>query len=213
MIRLPRDMSADDVNQWLNGGVFLVRTKPSAALRPAYWIGIHGGSRVMYADMETGEESVVPHTSCYAVWPDLGSFNHPAGYAVHMRRRAERQYRRTLNHRCVDTSVPWGFRVAMQKNTLVRYLAGWGEVSKLPWFGKWPSSFDEVEDWLAEGYVTVAVNRRLVVAGSPELEKRMLYLDGQLVGTVIGGELFPTCGPATLAALNKQLNGRYTIND
>lgn len=212
MIRLPRDMSSDDVNQWLNGGIFLVRTKPGTPPRPAYWAGMSGG-RVMYSDMETGREGLVPYTSCFAVWPDLGSFNMPEGYAVHMRRRAERQYRRTFNSRCVDITVPWGFRVAMHRNTVVRYLGPWGPVSKLPWFGTFPSSFDEVEDWLARGYITVAVNRRLIVAGTPELEKRLLYLDGELAGTVVGGKLHPTCGPSTLAALNKQLNGRYTIHD
>lgn len=212
MIRLPRDMSGDDVGQWLNGGVFLVRTKDMKDYVPVEWHGQSGGGRVAGIGVLDRQLYEVPHTSCYAFWPELGSLNTTHGYAVYMSRRAERQYRRTYNHRCIDVIAPWAFVVSRQLGYRTHHLTSWGNVMFAPWQTQYPRDIDEAERWIADGKPTVAVNRRLIIGGTPAIEKRMLYLDGALAATVVGGELFPTCGRSELAALNKYIEGRYNVN-
>ena len=87
MIRLPRDMTSDDVTQWLSGGIFLVRTKTDKELVPVEWSGFRDGY-VQGVGFD-GRMHTAAHYNCYAVWPELGSFNHPRGYAVHISRRVD----------------------------------------------------------------------------------------------------------------------------
>jgi hypothetical protein len=208
MIRLPRDMTSDDVTQWLSGGIFLVRTKTDKELVPVEWSGFRDGY-VQGVGFD-GRMHTAAHYNCYAVWPELGSFNHPRGYAVHISRRVARQYRRTYNSRCVDVHVPWGFRIAQAHGVSVRELSN-GSLA-LPYTGTFPASFDEAEQRIYDGALSVAVTRRLVVAGNRSVDKRMLYVDGVLAGSVVGGELFPVTEQDNVTLLHKLTNGRYKIN-
>lgn len=208
MIRLPRDMSRDDVSQWLNGGVYLVRTRGGDPI-PCLWMGMEG-TNVVGSNILTGDIVRAPHTQCFAHWPELGSFNVPGrGYAVHMSRIVERQYRRTFNKRCVHSVVPWGYPVSKALGLGVHLLGGWDTVMALPWTSTYPADIDGAERMISDGHRTVAVNRRLIIAGTPELDKRLLYLDGQLAATVQGGMLHPTCDDSDLATLVKLTGGRY----
>lgn len=208
MIRLPRDMSRDDVSQWLNGGVYLVRTKGGDPV-PCTWLGMEG-THVVGSNVITGDTVRAPHTQCFAHWPELGSFNVPVRrYAVHVSRIVERQYKRTFNKRCVSIVVPWGWPVSRRLGVGAHILGSWDMVYALPWTSTYPSDIDAAERMIAEGHLTVAVNRRLILAGTPELDKRLLYLDGQLAATVQGGALHPTCSDDDLAALVKLTGGRY----
>lgn len=210
MIRLPRDMSRDDVSQWLNGGIYLVRTKTIPEPTPVEWVGMHSGY-VVGVRLDNGREVSCAHTSCYAVWPMLGSFNTGRGFAVHIARVVERQYRRTFNRRCVNVTVPWGYRIQNERPAEYAEARSWPNVLRLPWYGEFPASFDEAEQRLMDGALSVAVNRRLVIAGSPDLGKRLLYLRGKLVASVVGGTLHPCCMPEELDTLNKLTGGRYGV--
>lgn len=208
MIRLPRDMSRDDVSQWLNGGIYLVRTRNSDPV-PCTWLGMEG-THVVGSSLLSGDTIRAPHTQCFAHWPELGAFNVPVRkYAVHMGRTVDRQYKRTFNKRCVATTVPWGYTVSKALGVPIHILSDWSTVCALPWTSTYPDDIDGAERLIADGHYTVAVNRRLVLAGTPELDKRLLYLDGVLAATVQGGMLHPTCGDDQLATLVKLTGGRY----
>lgn len=214
MIRLPRDMSHDDVSQWLSNGVYLVRNKPKDGPQqwvPCRWVGMDGG-RVVSSELG-GERRrfATAHTSCAAVWPELGCFNSGRGYAVHMSRIVERQYRRTYHQRAIEVTVPWAYRVGLSLGMEAAVLSHWSVVYDLPWLGTWPESFDEGLAMLERGCPTVAINRRLIVAGNRNTDKRLYYLDGTLVANSHGGRLIPMCRDHELAALNRMLGGRFDV--
>ena len=212
MIKLPRDMSADDVSQWLSGAIYLVRTRPEGGgpqvWRPARWIGLDGG-RVVSELLADQRMVTVPHTSCAVEWPELGAFNAARGYAVHIGRIVERQYRRAYNGRALEITVPMGYRGGLILGVEASSLANWAYVGHLPWTGEWPASIEEAFALLESGRPTVAVNRRLIVAGERTTDKRMFYLDGTLVGNATGGRLIHLCPPAVAETLNTMLGGRY----
>jgi hypothetical protein len=90
-------------------------------------------------------------------------------------------------------------------------LSHWHAVKALPFTGVWPTSFDEAVLWLESGKPTVAINRRLIVAGDGRTDKRLLYLDGKLAANTVGGTLIPTCTPIDLAAITKMVGGRFNV--
>lgn len=210
MIRLPRDMSYDDVQQWLAGGHYLVRTKRSGNHEwvVCRWVGMDAG-RVVSAPIDGSAALRTAHTSCAAVWPEMGSFNTEYGYAVHMTRIVERQYRRTYHHRMIETVVPWMWRVSVSLGADQSTLGTWAVVSSLPFKHTYPESLDDALRRIENGAVTVAVNRRLIVAGDRRSEKRLFYVDGVLAANVIGGRLHMVCRPEVERTLTKMLGGRY----
>lgn len=211
MIQVPADATVDDVAQWLAEGVFLVRTSPDT-LVPAQWVGLANSGAVRYLTYEGQEIGEAPHVNCFAVWPEMGSFNTGGGFALHMQREARRQYRRTFHSRCVRVSVPWDYYVRQNLGPIaVSHNLGWNRMCWLPWKGTFPASWAEAETLLAQGHVTVALNRRLVVGGLQTSEKRVVYVDGQLAATLIGGQMYPTCGDDTLAYLLQETGGRYVL--
>jgi hypothetical protein len=213
MIRLPRDMSQDDVSQWLQQGVYLVRRKRAGVpveWIPCAWQGMDGG-RVVSVSLLNDDILRTAHTSCAAVWPELGSFNHPRGYAVHLGRVVERQYRRTFHSRALEVVVPWAYRAGMALDMDQSTMQNWHCVKALPFISVWPESFDDAMLWLESGKPTVAINRRLIVAGDGRTDKRLLYLDGRLVANMVGGMLMPTCTPADLAVVKKMVGGRFNV--
>lgn len=213
MIKLPRDMSQDDVNQWLAGGIYLVRKKPPGL--PAQWIPCKWGgmedNRVISEPLDGSGLLRTAHTSCAAVWPEMGSFNTGLGYAVHIARIVERQYRRTFHSRMCEVTVPWAYRAANRLGIDQHGMGNWGVLGRLPFFSVYPSGFDEAMEWLFKGNPTVAVNRRLIVAGDRKTDKRMLYLDGTLVATLVGGELQPCCTPHEVCELETIVGGRFRV--
>jgi hypothetical protein len=214
MIRLPAEMSVDDVSQWLSGGYFLVRKRNAAGVvewLPSRWIAQERGVVV-------SETLAAPHTilrtrptSCAAVWPEMGSFNAPGGYAVYMSRIVERQYRRTYHSRMVDIQVPWAYRVANRLGLHQGVLAAWTACGALPFCGTFPASYDEAEERIYNGAPTVAVNRRLIVAGDGQSTKRLLYMDGVLAATVLGGRLSYCGHPCVYDDLIRMTGGRFDV--
>ena len=206
MIRLPKDMSHNDVSQWLSGGLFFVRTKTDPVL--AEWVGIHNGT--VECALLDGTIIRRAHTSCYAVWPDLGAFNVPTQRcAVFLERIVDRQYRRTFHHRAVSIHVPMAYYISREQPDTAIRLRRWATVKYLPFNPVYPSSWDEAEAWLNDGWRTVAVNRRVIVGGMAGLDKRMIYLDGTLAANVRGGQVFFTCTPEQQRELVTFFGGRF----
>lgn len=212
MIKLPRDMSQDDVSQWLSGGIYLVRKRSGKTTEwiPCKWVGMDGNSVVSDPLDGTGLLRTA-HTSCAAVWPEMGSFNTGSGYAVHMARIVERQYRRTYHGRLTEVTVPWAYRVANALGLDQHQLGNWLAVGHLPFRSTYPANFDEAMDWLFQGRPTVAVNKRLIVAGDSRTDKRLLYLDGRLAANLIGGDLVACCAPHELRELEHIVGGRFNV--
>lgn len=210
MIRLPTDMSGSDVAQWLNSGVFYARPRGRTP-DYAFFLGMDG--RRVQAQMFDGDTVLLTPGSCYAVWPELGSFNQRSHkYAFHMSRLARRQYRRTINPRCVRTVVPFSYRLTRSTGFSVDWLGGFNNVIKEVIRREYPSNWDELDRWIEdEGWHSVALNPRLIVAGSPSVDKRMLYLDGRLAATVIGGSLLPTVPGRAFATVVKMAGGRFHV--
>jgi hypothetical protein len=84
-------------------------------------------------------------------------------------------------------------------------------VELLPWLGTYPASLDAAMTLLQAGHPTVAVNRRFIVAGAPNTDKRMYYLDGTLAATSYGGRVVPHCDEYTAGTLFRMLGGRFDV--
>jgi hypothetical protein len=212
VIPLPDGISADDVNQWIGSGVCLVRTRANSDPVPAVMLEAHPGDpvRVRLHLPLTDRTTTVNHTSCFAHWPELGSFNDPGGYAVHMERVAVRQYRRTLNDRCVRLTIPWRWQVTRKAQGYVDTSVTQDRLL-LPWTSLYPANFDEAEAKIAEGRCTVALNNRLIIAGLADVGKRLLFLDGVLAASVQGGVLHPACSGPRYDELLALCGGRYHV--
>jgi hypothetical protein len=205
MIRLPKGMSTEDISQWLAHGTFMMEV--GAERVPVAWLGSSGG--VVDASRVDGQGDVqAPYYNCFAHWPDLGCFNSDQGFAFFAERITVKQYRRTMNARCVRFSIPSGWRIAEARDVSVRKLRSWPDLMPCIYKAEYPASFEELDAWLDAGRDSVALNRRLIISGDT-VGKRLLYLDGRLTATVYGGMLHHIGGYAEIEALNKLTGGRY----
>jgi hypothetical protein len=208
MTRLLADMGRDDVEQWLGGGVFLVRTRATDPGAPYVWAGWdenHIRCRPVGGEVLLS----VPIRQCHTVWPVLGSVNVRSGYAVHIERLAVRHYRRTYNERGIRAIVPMARQVASALGCSAQVLGSWGQVFEAPWLSVYPADYGAVELLFTTGQRTVAVNRRLIVGGDAATDKRMFYVDGVLVATACGEELLAHCDDETRQVVVDALGGRY----
>lgn len=214
MIELPEGISADDLAQWLGGGYCIVDTgegyEPAIYDRLVDDDGSERYARVRKASSRFEERVTCPVSRIAGWWPICGSINIPTHkVAISVERVPARQYRRTLNGRQVKVVVPRGWE--MRK---VRGALAYAQVKNLsahtvphlwaPWY---PPNVDEALALLAEGWLSIALNRRIIVA-QDQVGKRMIYYRGQVAATQSGGLLEPIADTTTCRLINRALNGR-----
>lgn len=77
----------------------------------------------------------------------------------------------------------------------------------------YPQDVDDAMNWLGDGWLTVALNPRTIIA-SDQVGKRMVYYMGKLAATQSNGMLHPVADLQTCRIINRALNGRmpWTID-
>lgn len=209
MIPLPEGISTDDIVQWLQGGICMVRSDTS--FRPFITDrvneeGLHG--RFMDDDFRTTH--TVPVQDARAYWPLMGSVNlEKFRCAVHVERRPERQYKRTFTHRLVEVTVPraWDLSKVLGRDiALVRSPSLF--VMRALYY---PTYFD-VDTALAmlgDGWMSVAINPRIIIAGD-RAGKRMIYYRGDPAVSISGDVAQTLTDELTTLLIKQAIGGRYS---
>lgn len=215
MIPLPEGISNEDVGQWLFGGIFLAR-RPDGELEPA--TGEHFDNpvdqtllcRFMSANFR-GLANPVALKDVYANWPLLGSVNLPdMQLAVHVDRRPAKHYRRTFvpKHMIVTMPRQWEATHKHGSEAVRRAIAPSSmELLRAVYRPEYPS-FEEAQFRLNQGWLSVALNPRVILAGDA-VGKRMLYYRGDLAATLSGNEATPLTDVMTARLLDKATDRRY----
>lgn len=214
MITLPDGISRDDIHQWLGGGVCLARS--AGTWQPAIYDR-------MVSHPDTGAELAqvrllasgfmlrvnVTRADLAGSWPLCGSINLPSlRVATHVERQPARQYRRTFNSRQVRIRLPRAWEVAKLLGARVNEARQCSNVLIGAVFNPWyPPDVDSAFDLLADGWLSVAINPRIIVAGDP-VGKRMIYYRGELAASTSQGRLDPIASLSTCRIINRALKGR-----
>lgn len=198
---IPSDVCLDDVWQWLNRGWFFYDHE--GTLVPATMVQV---DRREFAVQTTGGDEYAFKTGkCFPHWPVCGAVN-LQGFAMIVTRQQVRQYRRTYNNRCVLIEVPRKWEV-MKRHPFVKSINPDHPEVVNALFNPEYYSYDRVLELLDGGWISVALNPYLIVAG--ERRDHLVYYRGKLLARVQEGELLPLdhTNPRNLRIL-KFFNGR-----
>ena len=217
MIPIPSNISADDVGQWLYGGICLVlqedRWTPAIADR----ITTSDDESELMVRCRTvldrfGATHRVRLDRIRAHWPLCGSINLPdLAMSVHVERSPAKQYKRTFNPRQVVFTVPRAWDVRKKRGAeLFTRATTIGPETCIALFKPWyPESYEHALAKLSDGWISVAINPRVSVAGD-EVGKRMIYYRGKLAATINGDIIAPVADPLTCELIDRATGGRYT---
>jgi hypothetical protein len=178
---IPENVSLDDVWQWLNRGWFWLRTLegewPAQLSREEDWL----------VCAINGSEYPFKREECFPHWPQCGAIN-MQGYAVIVERLQVRQYRRTYNDRCVSLNIPRKWDV-MKRHPNVKGLNADNPELVNALFNPLYYTYTRALGLLEGGWVSVAINPHLIVAGT--VEEHMIYYRNKLTARVVNGQLVP----------------------
>lgn len=226
MIALPSGISRDDLSQWLGGGFCLAKRSDEGPWELALFDRPYRpdegddsaeatAAYVRFASGGYDLREVVDVSLLAGYWPLCGSINLPPyKCAVHVARTPARQYRRTFTQRQVRVTVPRGWEARKMLGQRYRALQTCGvEVVQALFDATYPQDVDDAMNWLGDGWLTVALNPRTIIA-SDQVGKRMVYYMGKLAATQSNGMLHPVADLQTCRIINRALNGRmpWTID-
>jgi hypothetical protein len=205
---IPPEVTPMDVWQWLGRGWFFYDRDGTKVPATIEQIDRHDYA-VRTVD---GDEYAFSRDRCYPHWPDCGAVN-LQGFAVIVERQQARQYRRTYNDRCLSLNIPRKWDVMKRHAYVVNLTPASAEVVESV-FNPEYYSYDKALELLDTGWVSVALNQYLVIAG--ESNEQLIYYRGKLLARVNDGVLEPLDlkNPRNLRIL-KWFNGRvrYANND
>src|SRR5688572_5725246 len=114
MIKLPADITHDDVRLWLNSTVLLMKIRGREGLigdyRPVVWEAMDGAS-VLAVDVMDRTPVSSNYKNCAGYWPRVGSVNIEPGFAVHVNRLVTRQARRSMYRAGLLLTIPHEIRL------------------------------------------------------------------------------------------------------
>ena len=183
---IPESLSTRDVHQWLNSGWVIVTDPVSGDTYPArYEIALDDGL-IQVVD-SSGRTRNFSRSAVAAHWPRCGALN-MGGYAVVLQRRAMQQYRRTYNSRVLSLSVPHKWAIMKREGTEVPSSPDDPALVEAAFNPRY-FSYAEAIGKLDQGWVSVALNPHIIVAGSPS--EQLVFYRGELAAKITGGEIAP----------------------
>ena len=202
---LPEGISDRDIDQWLSGG---------------YYVGFEGSVlRYRYAEdgmvvgeNQEGDEIRTPSQDVMVHWPLCGAVNVTGmAYAVYLKRRQARQWRRTFNMREIDVFVPDKWEI------MKRFRAkGQVDLERVPMPRTANAAFHPVYPSMGSAAVmldstvayTVALSPHVIVGG---IGKRRVYLREELVAMLDGKRVVPVTDVRKARRIVKVLGGEYGL--
>jgi len=227
MIRLPRDITDRDVYQWLANTVFLfdngrrrvpaiLYSPPEGLDGPQFGRDMESGDRTLAVmcgpSYRTAEYAKLTELHCY--WPLGGSINVPeVKAAVHVWRKAAKQYRRSVFSGLLSFEIPKEAELRQRIGEWrVNGLTRLTPVTVAAMFDPVYWTVTEALDKLDNGWHSVAVNPRVIVAGGKH-GKRMVYYQGDFVGTADFNTFYPQCNKLTTGLLTRAFEGVLTCQN
>lgn len=182
MQEIPADVTTADVWQWLNHGWFWY--DDGEVRVPATVEDNETELRVYPLGLDSVEFN---RATCFPHWPECGALN-MNGYAVYLHRNPARQYRRTYNSRCLRLEVPSKWHT-MGTYPEVKGLSPDHSSVVEAAFTPLYYTYTKALELLAGRWVSVALNRHLIVAGTAE--EHAVYYRAKLLAQVQKGTLTP----------------------
>lgn len=182
-VAIPQDVMMHDVWQWVGRGWFW--HKAGGQQVPAE---LEQVSEEVYRVICTnGDEHPFRRKECFVHWPQCGAVN-MQGYAIVLNRTQQRQYRRTYNSRCLTLDIPrkWD---AMKRYESVKKITADSPEVVVAAFEPTYYTYSTALGLLEQGWVSVALNPFLIVAGTPE--EQLIYYRSKLTARIEGGKLVP----------------------
>lgn len=217
MIVLPERINADDLQQWLGGGICMSRHSDNAPWEPSVYELIHDVDAAGLPTLLTVRygphfdmRRVVPMHNIAGHWPMCGSVNvRDYKVAVHVNRKPAKQFKRTFSSRQVTVEVPRKWDVQKRIGATAGALRDCPIPVINAVFDPWYPVVDEAFVLLESGWTTIALNPRVIVAAD-ETGKRMIYYAGELAAVSAGGRLDPVADLTTCRLIHKALAGRFS---
>lgn len=202
-MRIPAGLPGNDIHQWLNGGWIIVDTDAGQVVGKFEMID---NTTIRYRRDDYVHECTADKVMVH--WPTCGAVN-LEGYAVVLTRNSRQQYRRTFNSRVLALSVPrkWDVmkKVGIEVATTVDDQAVVEAAFNPRYF-----SYEQALGKLDNGWVTVALNPYLVVAGTPD--DHLVYYRNELVARIEGADIAPIGDdPRIVSRLLKFFDERVTL--
>ena len=183
---LPEDLTGSDVWQWLGRGWFY-HLEPGQGRVPAQ-LQEHDSREGRYTvSLTNGDTKEFKREECYPYWPQCGAIN-MQGFAIVIDRQSQRQYRRTYNDRCVLLNVPRKWDVMKKYESAKLITPNSPEVVSAV-FDPVYYTYTRALGLLEQGWVSVALNPFLIVAGT--VEEQLIYYRSKLTARIEGGKLMP----------------------
>lgn len=216
MLPLPDDICSSDVGQWLYGGVAVWKQEDGECV-PVVLRVAHGHSQTaVCSSLRTDEDALgtveIPFSQLYGHWPICGSINIPeVKLAIHVERVQQRQYRRTFNDRQVRYLVPraWEARLRLPRQDLNLVRTSSPAVARALMAPDYPS-VDAAFHMLSTGWLTVAINPRVIIA-CDAVGKRLVYYRGKVAASIVEGTLRPIADVTTCKLIARALGEEYSI--
>lgn len=201
MMSLPRTIDNSDVIQWLEGGYFYFRPCEEADLIIASLAMVDDCLTAVGLDdahYRWNADNVFPH------WPECGAIN-LEGYAVHVKRLAVRQYRRTYNDAGLSVHVPrkWDVmkRFGTDSGRVNPNSAAVVEAVFRPRYYTYSHFVDSMF-----GAVSAALNPHVIVT------RNLVYYRGELVAKLLDDKIVPFgCDKDRVQRLVKHFDGRVRL--
>lgn len=219
MLVLPEGISRDDIGQWLYSGICMAKLSMDGEYRPAVLDRVTEEdrtelgytARVRLLDDGFDITHIIPTEFLAGHWPMCGSVNvEEHRVAVHVERLPARQFKRTFNARQVAIHVPrpWEVRKVRGNSAADALRVSSPCIIQATFYPVYPTHFEEALVKLSEGWLSVAINPRIIIAGD-DIGKRMIYYRGKLAATILGEQISPVADVTTCRLIDKVLEGRY----
>lgn len=206
MILVPADISRRDLTTWMSEGVCLLDGETPVIMREV------GDRKINLREVATKRARSIPWAArgerLSVHWPKCGSLNLDR-FAVYLKRRQVRQYRRTYNARTLTLHIPgkWdamklldpeSLAVNPKSNTVVA-------AAFAPTYYEW----DDAVDMLRDDWFSVAISPYVILARQGE--DMAVFYRGRRAGLVQGERFVPNGYDIAEPRMFKLMQGRVIL--
>jgi hypothetical protein len=207
MIPLPKQITPQDVNQWLQHGWFVAEYEGNQIIGQLR--EFNGETMYMY-DLKTKRVKQVMTESVRVHWPMCGAIN-VGPIALYIIRRQLKQWRRTYNSRQVHMQIPRKWEAMKVYGDVLRDLSPDAPDVVAALFDPTYPVYDDAREDIQQGVAfSRALSPHIILAGTPDT--LLVYNRGDLAGRIMGGRILPIgADEQSLARLLKHFDGRITL--
>ncbi len=218
MFPLPTDDPHVDVHQWIGRGLFF-----DGEGNAYYTINVSAGGRSILGsrvpvDVDPDkphirDEKLFNRSEVFLHWPFVGCMNERANKVAFVAERIpRRQYCRTFAPNQVNVTVPRAYELIEHRHHIANFATKPDCVVSAICYPVYPDGFSEAVDWLRDGWLSVAINRRIILVPTDrECSKLLVYSGTFHVGHIIHRQFTPTTDENHSMKLLKAFKGEVFL--